>query len=119
MSGRARRLAAVFTVALVSLAIAAFATPEASSSPCQVLWVWDPAINQCSPPPPPPPATVGRPVPAPAWYTPPPPWAPPWAPASVPPPPPTPLWAPQDKTPVWDPGHMQWGIWIGTAWVPL
>ncbi len=35
------------------------------------------------------------------------------------PPPPTPLWAPQDESPVWDPGHKQWGIWIGTAWVPV
>ena len=37
MSGRVRRLAAVFTVASASLAIAAFATPEASSSPCQAI----------------------------------------------------------------------------------
>ena len=85
MSGGVHRLAAVFTVVSASMAIAALATPEASSSPCQALWVWDPAINQCSPPPPPP----------------------------------TPLWAPQDKSPVWDPGHKQWGIWIGPAWVPV
>ena len=39
--------------------------------------------------------------------------------SAVPPPPPTPLWAPQDKRPVWDPGHQQWGIWIGAAWVPV
>ena len=33
-------------VVSASAAIAALATPEASSSPCQALWVWDPTINQ-------------------------------------------------------------------------
>lgn len=42
MSGGVHRLAAVFTVVSASAAIAALATPEASSSPCQALWVWDP-----------------------------------------------------------------------------
>ena len=42
MSGGVHRLAAVFTVVSASMAIAALATPEASSSPCQALWVWDP-----------------------------------------------------------------------------
>lgn len=46
MSGGVHRLAAVFTVVSASAAIAALATPEASSSPCQALWVWDPTINQ-------------------------------------------------------------------------
>lgn len=84
---RARRLAAVFTVALASPAITALATPKASSSPCQALWVWAPsdqsvlASAACA---------TGN-----------------------------PLWARQDKTPVWDPGPRQWGIWIGTSWLPL
>jgi hypothetical protein len=115
MTGCVRRLAAVIVVALASMAIVTLATPEASSSPCQKLWSWNPVTNECKPPPPAPPATLGRSHPPPPWYTAPPPWAPPW----VPPPPPTPPWAPQDARPVWDPGFEEWGIWMGPTWVPL
>jgi hypothetical protein len=111
--------AAVLVLAFAALTIVMLAAPEASSSPCQALWSWNPATNECKPPPPPPAATLGRPIPPPPWYTPPPPWAPPWAPASVPPPPATPSWAPSDVSPVWDPGRRAWGMWIGPAWVPL
>ena len=119
MRERIRRLATFVVAGSATVAAVTLAAPVANSSPCQVLWSWNPATNECTPPPPGPPATVGRPIPPPPWYAAPPPWAPPWAPPSVPPPPPTPLWAPQDKSPVWDPGHKQWGIWIGPAWVPV
>ncbi|WP_233213573.1 hypothetical protein [Mycobacterium hubeiense] len=111
------RLAGLIALALAPIAL--IATPQAGSNPCQVLWVWNPATNECRPPPPPPPATTGRPPPPPAWFTQPPPWAPPWAPPNLPPPPPKPAWANPDMQPVWDPGHRQWGIWVGAAWVPV
>lgn len=105
MRERIRRLATLAVMEPASNAAITFAAPEANSSPCQALWSWNPATNECTPPPPPgPPATIGRPIPPPPWYP-----APPWAPPTVPLPPPTPVWAPQDKSPVWDPGHKQWG----------
>lgn len=50
MRGRFRLVARII-VALASIAML-LATPEAHSSPCQKLWVWNPAINECMPPPP-------------------------------------------------------------------
>jgi hypothetical protein len=114
-----RRPAALIALTFAAMTIVTLAAPEAAASPCQKLWLWNPVTNECRPPPPPPPATLGRPIPPPPWYTQPPPWAPPWAPASVPPPPPTPAWAPSDVRPVWDPGRKDWGMWIGGVWVPL
>lgn len=110
------RLAASGVAGLASLAIVVLTPPELSASPCQVLWQWNPATNECRPPAPPPPPTGGRIL---RLYTPPPSWAPPWAPASVSPPPPRPAWASPNVGPVWDPGHREWGIWVGAAWVPL
>ena len=70
-----RRLAVVTAVAFVSMAAAAVATPGVSSAECGPNMSWNPVTNVCKLPPAPP-----------AWYTPPPPYAPSFAPLDVPPP---------------------------------
>jgi hypothetical protein len=101
-----RRVAAVVAVAFVSMAAAVVVTPGVASADCDPNMSRNPVTNECKLPPAPP-----------AWYTPPPPYAPMYAPSDVPPPPPTPSWAQTD--PVWSNGFQRWGIVIGGAWVPL
>lgn len=102
-----RRLAAVVAVALVPMVAVTVATPAVNSAQCPTNWSRNVWTNECKPPPPPP-----------SWYQPPPPYAQPFAPQDVPPPPSPPPWSPS-LNPVWDPGHQQWGVWVGPAWVPL
>jgi hypothetical protein len=101
-----RRLAACIAVAFVSMAAVVFATPGVSSAECGPNMSWNPVTNVCKLPPAPP-----------AWYTPPPPYAPSFAPPNVPPPPPWPAWSP--RAPMWSNGFQQWGVYIGGVWVPL
>jgi hypothetical protein len=101
-----RRLATVIAVAFVSMAVAVIVTPAVSSADCAPNMSSNPATKLCKQPPPPP-----------EWYTPPPAYAPAFAPLGVPPPPPTPSWAPSD--PVWSNGFQRWGIVLGTLWVPI
>ena len=101
-----RRPASVIAVAFVSMAVAVIATPGVSSAECAPNMSWNPTTQVCKQPPPPP-----------EWYIPPPPYAPAFAPLDVPPPPPTPWWAPQ--APAWSNGFHQWGVVIGTLWVPI
>jgi hypothetical protein len=101
-----RRLAAVIAVVFALMAAAVVARPGVSSAECAPNMSRNLTTNECKLPPAPP-----------AWYTPPPPYAPAFAPADVPPPPPTPWWAKTD--PVWSNGFQRWGIVIGGAWVPL
>ncbi|WP_082975090.1 hypothetical protein [Mycobacterium sp. 1245805.9] len=100
-----RRLAALVAVPFVSMA-AAVATPAVSWADCDRNMSWNTATGVCGPPPAPP-----------AWYTPPPPYAPSFAPLNVPPPPPKPWWAPE--APVWSNGFQRWGVVLGTLWVPV
>lgn len=74
MRGRCRLIAGIL-VASASMGVVMFSTPEAHSSPCQKLRVWNPATDECRPPPSPRPATLGRPMP------PRPSWGQPWTPA--------------------------------------
>ncbi|MDT5310461.1 MAG: hypothetical protein QOE48_6175 [Mycobacterium sp.] len=115
MTRLVRHLAAAIAVASIPLTAVAIATPAVSSPQC------DPAVYthcvtssaQCDP-------TWSRnvwtteckPGPAPpAWWTPRPAYAPPYAPVDVPPPPPPPPWA-QQLHPVWDEGGQHW-VWVG------
>jgi hypothetical protein len=95
-----RRLAAAVAVAAIPLAAAAVATSAVSSAECDPNLSRNVWTNECTPPPAPP-----------AWWTPRPAYAPPFAPLDVPPPPPPPPWA-QQLHPVWDGGSQQW-VWIG------
>jgi len=99
-------LAAVIAVAFLLMAAAVVTRPGVSSAECGPNWSRNPTTNECKPPPP-----------VPAWYTPPPPYAPSFAPLDVPPPPPRPSWAPH--TPMWSNGYHQWGVYVGGVWVPL
>lgn len=94
------RLAAGVAVASVSLAGVAVATSAVGSADCDPNWSRNVWTNECHPAPAPP-----------AWYTPNPDYAPPFAQAWIPPPPPPPPWA-QQMRPVWDIGHAQWN-WVG------
>jgi len=100
------RLAAVVAVVFELMAAEVLARPGIGSAECAPNMSFNPTTKECKQPPAPP-----------AWYTPPPPYAPAYAPADVPPPPPTPWWAKTD--PVWSNGFQRWGIVIGGAWVPL
>jgi hypothetical protein len=95
-----RRLAAAIAVASISLAVVTVAGSPVSSAGCDLNWSRNPLTNECHPPPAPP-----------AWYTPNPDYAPPFAQPWIPPPPPPPPWA-QQMRPVWDIGHAQWN-WVG------
>jgi hypothetical protein len=95
-----RRLATAIAVASIPLAATAVATSAVSSAECDLNWSRNVWTNECKPPPAPP-----------AWWTPRPAYAPPFAPVDVPPPPPPPPWA-QQLHPVWDGGSNQW-VWIG------
>lgn len=95
-----RRLAAAVAVAAIPLAAAAVATSAVSSAVCDPNWSHNVWTNECKPPPAPP-----------AWWTPRPAYAPPFAPLDVPPPPPPPPWA-QQQHPIWDGGSRQW-VWVG------
>lgn len=99
------RLVAVVAVVFASTAVAV-ASPGVSSAECGPNMSFNPTTQECKLPPP-----------VPAWYTPPPPYAPMYAPPNVPPPPPTPSWAKTD--PVWSNGFQRWGIVVGGVWVPL
>lgn len=101
-----RRLVAVIAVVSALMAAAVLTKPGIGAAACGPNMSWNPATDECKQPSAPP-----------AWYTPPPPYAPLYAPTDVPPPPPTPWWAP--SAPVWSNGFQRWGIVIGTAWVPL
>ena len=101
-----RRLAAVIAVAFASMVAVVVAPPGVSSAECGSNMSWNPATQVCKLPPAPP-----------VWYTPPPPYAPSFAPPDVPPPPPWPWWSPQ--APMWSNGFQQWGVYVGRAWVPL
>ncbi|WP_163758113.1 hypothetical protein [Mycobacterium botniense] len=101
-----RRFAGV-GAAVTALAAVAVMTPAVGVAQCDPNWSRNVWTDVCTPPPP-----------MPAWYQSPPQYAPPFAPADVPPPPPPPPWAPS-VNPVWDPGHQAWGIWAGSAWIPL
>ena len=101
-----RRLAAVIAVAFGSMAAVVVATPGVSSAECGPNTSWNPATNVCKLPPAPP-----------AWYTPPPAYAPSFAPLDAPPAPPWPWWAPH--APMWSNGFQQWGVYVGGVWVPL
>jgi hypothetical protein len=101
-----RRVAVVIAVAFVSMAAAVVATPGVSSAECDPNMSWNPTTGACKLPPAPP-----------AWYTPPPAYAPSFAPQDVPPPPPWPAWAPQ--APMWSNGYQHWGVYVGNVWVPL
>ena len=115
-----RRMAAAVAVAAIPLAAAAVATsavtvaaPGVSSPQCDPSvyklrdqfaavrpnWSRNVWTNECKPPPAPP-----------AWWTPRPAYAPPYAPADVPPPPPPPPWAGQMQ-PRWDEGGQHW-VWV-------
>ncbi|MEB4207904.1 hypothetical protein [Mycobacterium sp. 94-17] len=84
---------------------ASIAAPAISSAQCDMSW--NRTTLECTPQPAPP-----------AWYTPPPPYAPSFASQDVPPPPATqPPWAPQ--VPMWSTRYHQWGFYAGGAWVPL
>ena len=100
------RLVGVFAVAFVPMAAAVIVTPGVSSAECGPNMSFNPATNVCKLPPAPP-----------AWYTPPPQYAPSFAPPDVPPPPPWPWWAPH--APMWSNWYHQWGVYVGDAWVPL
>jgi hypothetical protein len=100
-----RRLTAVIAAAFAAMAIAVIATPAISSAQCDLNMSWNWATNECKPPPP-----------LPAWYTPPPPYAPPFASPDVPPPPPRPWWSPNE--PMWNAGFHQWGTYFTGTWVP-
>ena len=101
-----RRLAAVIAVAFVSMAAVVVATPGVSSAECAPNMSRNPTTGECKLPPAPP-----------AWYTPPPPYAPSFAGLDVPPPPPRPWWL--SDAPMWSNGFHQWGVYVGGAWVPL
>lgn len=101
-----RRVAAIVAVAFVSVAAAMVVTPGVSSADCGPNMSFNPVTNVCKLPPAPP-----------AWYTPRPAYAPPYAPQNVPPPPPWPSWSSQP--PMWDNGFQHWGVWLSGVWVPL
>lgn len=101
-----RRLAAVIGVAFVPMSVAVIATPGVSSAECAPNMSWNRATSECKQPPAPPDG-----------YTPPPPYAPEYAPLNVPPPPPAPWWAQQ--SPVWSNGFQRWGVALSTLWVPI
>jgi hypothetical protein len=106
-----RRLAAVVAVAFVSMTVAVIATPGVSSADCGPNMSFNQATFACTLPPAPP-----------DWYTPPPPYAPSYAPLDTPPPPPAPWWAP--SAPVWNNGLHRWGVVLGPpnitgVWVPI
>ena len=100
------RLAAVFAVAFVSMAVAVVATPGVSSAECDPKMSFNWATNECKLPQPPP-----------SWYTPGPAYAPSFAGQDVPPPPPWPWWSP--VAPTWQVGFHQWGVYLNGVWVPL
>ena len=60
MRGFVRHLAAVLMLTFGAITVVTVTAPVAGSSPCQKLWLWNPATNECRPPRPPPPATFGR-----------------------------------------------------------
>jgi hypothetical protein len=99
-----RRSATAIAVVFAALA-AAIATPGISSAQCGQNMSRNQATGECKPPPAPP-----------AWYTPPPDYAPPFAGQDVPPPPPRPWWSP--NAPMWSVGFHQWGAYFDGAWVP-
>ncbi|MGD1241027.1 hypothetical protein [Mycobacterium seoulense] len=101
-----RRLTALAAAAFAAMAVAVIATPAISSAECDHNMSFNPVTRECKPPPA-----------APAWYTPPPPYAPSFAGQDVPPPPPQPWWT--SEPPMWSVGFHQWGIYLGGAWVPL
>jgi hypothetical protein len=101
-----RRLATLGAAAFMSMAALVVAPPGVSSAECDRRMSWNPVTNECKPPPAPP-----------AWYTPPPAYAPSFAPPDIPPPPPTPAWAPQ--APMWSNGYQHWGVYVGGVWVPI
>ena len=107
------RLTAAIAVVFVAMAVTAIVTPGISSAQCDQNMSWNEATGECK-----------RPAAPPAWYTPPPPYAPSFAGQDVPPPPqwtgtqpPWPWWAPQ--APMWSTGFHQWGIYVGGVWVPI
>lgn len=113
MKGFVRRLTAAIAVVFVAMAVAVIATPGISSAQCDPNMSWNEATGECK-----------QPAAPPAWYTPPPPYAPSFAGQDVPPPPqwtgtqpPWPWWAPQ--APMWSTGFHQWGIYVGGVWVPI
>jgi hypothetical protein len=89
-------------VAVVSglMAAATVATPGVSTAQCDPNWSRNVWTNECKPPPP-----------QPEWWTPPPQYAPIWAPQDIPPPP-SPAPGAPPLHPVWDQAHQQW-VWIG------
>ncbi|WAC92414.1 hypothetical protein [Mycobacterium sp. Aquia_213] len=100
-----RRMSAAGAVVFAAMAGAVIATPGISSAQCDSNMSWNQATGVCKPPQAPP-----------AWYTPPPPYAPSFAGPDVPPPPPRPWWSP--NVPMWHVGFHQWGAFFDGAWVP-
>jgi hypothetical protein len=91
-------------VAFVSMTSVVVATPGVSSAACGANMSYNWATNECKPPPP-----------MPAWYTPPPAYAPSFAGQDVPPPPPRPWWSPNE--PMWNAALRQWGTYFTGSWV--
>ena len=107
------RLVGVFAAAFVPMAAVVLVTPAISSAECANNMSWNQTTRECKQPPAPP-----------AWYTPPPPYAPSFAGQDVPPPPswpgpppPWPEWAPQ--APMWSTYFQHWGIYVGGVWEPI
>jgi hypothetical protein len=100
------RLVGVFAAALVPMAAVVLVTPAVSSAQCVNNMSWNPATYECK-----------QPTAPPAWYTPPPPYAPSFAGQDVPPPPPWPWWSP--VAPTWSVGFHQWGVYLNGVWVPI
>jgi hypothetical protein len=100
------RLVCVFAMAFVPMAAAVLVTPAVSSADCGFNMSWNPTTRECKQPPA-----------VPAWYTPPPAYAPSFAGQDVPPPPPRPWWSPE--APTWQVGFHQWGVYLNGVWVPL
>jgi len=101
-----RRLVSVLTALFVCMVATVFVTPGISSAQCDSNMSWNPATSECKIPPA-----------APAWYTPPPAYAPSFAGQDVPPPPPWPSWSP--VAPTWQVGFHQWGVYLNGVWVPI
>ncbi len=105
MSWFVRRLTAAIAVVFVAMAVAVIATPGVSSAQCDPKMSWNEATGECK-----------QPAAPPAWYAPPPPYAPSFAGQDVPPPPLRPSWSPND--PMWSVGFHQWGAYFNGVWVP-
>jgi hypothetical protein len=101
-----RRLVFVLTIMFVSMVATVLVTPAVSSAACVSNMSRNPVTNECK-----------QPTAPPAWYTPPPAYAPAFAGQDVPPPPPWPWWSP--VAPTWQVGFHQWGLYLNGVWVPL